>query len=134
MKKQVMFLAVSFMAMWFAAYASAAEVTLTWDPVNFEICGSNPALSGYRLYRSFDKGDTKTLIPAILGVTATTYTYEEAANSEICYYATAYNQVGESAYSDPACTFIANGPPEPPTGLRIMLEKIVSAIQEYLGG
>lgn len=104
MKKQIIFLVVSLIFAWWAASASAAEVTLNWNATNFAAVYSDLNQSGYKVFRSFDDGITKELLPngqVTSGITA--FAYTENALGPVCYYVTAFNQVGESGFSDPAC-------------------------------
>ena len=97
--------------------ASAAnQVTLKWDTVNFATCGSDPNKSGINLYKSTDDGVTKQLVGTV-NSTLQTFAYTEPVSAKYCYYATAFNQIGESAFSLPACAYISNTTPPAPTGL-----------------
>lgn len=64
MKKQVVSLIVSFIVAWWAASASAAEVTLNWNASNFAAVYSDLNQSGYKVFRSFDDGITWDLVAA----------------------------------------------------------------------
>lgn len=130
MKKSLSFILFIFFIC-LVSVANAADVTLTWNPVNFEIVASDPAKSGYKLYKSLDDGDVKTEIGTV-DMSQTTFSYQENTNAKFCYYATAFNQVGESAYSLPACGYISSQSPPVPEDLKVMLQKIVASIQEYL--
>jgi hypothetical protein len=112
-------------ALLFAVPVVAAGVTLQWNPVDFAVCGSDPTQSGYKIYKSTDDGVTKTLAGQVDSNTVT-FAYTETGNAKLCYFATAYNQTGESGYSTPACAYISNVTPAPPSGL----EAIVKALQE----
>jgi hypothetical protein len=132
MKNLIVALAIVFV---FCGLAHAAEVTLTWNPVDFAVCGSDPAKSGYKVYKSTDEGATKILSGSV-DSTALTFTYIETGNAKLCYFATAYNQFGESGYSEPACVYVSNVPPAAPTGLDAVikiLEQISQTLQTIAG-
>lgn len=129
MKKLIIlaFLLFSFGSAW------AAEVTLTWDQTDFASVYSDPTKSGYNLYVSTDEGITKTKIndeaipPNIMA-----YNYAEIAPNKYCYFLTAFNQKGKSGFSIPACGYLADSPPPVPTGLKRLIEEIISLLQDYL--
>ena len=113
-----------------ARAAWAADVTLTWQPVDFAGVGSDPAQSGYRLYVSYDDGATKTQIGSV-GPDVTTFgPHQEPGPGSACYFATAYNQVAESGFSEAACGWIGTGPPPIPTGLEALLQQIIGLLGE----
>lgn len=101
------------------------QITLTWNPVDFVICGSDPNSSGYKLYKSMDEGVTKQMIGQV-NTTLQIFVYTEITSGKYCYYATAFNQVGESPYSDPVCKYISDETPPAPTGL----DAVVKVLQE----
>lgn len=114
MKKQVIFLIISFAIAWWAASASAAEVTLNWNATNFAAVYSNLDQSGYKIFCSFDDGITKELLPnGQVASDITAFAFTENALGPVCYYVTAFNQFGESGFSDPACTVIGAIPDRP---------------------
>ena len=119
--KRFLFLIAAFLFAWVLAAQSvnAANVTLQWDAVDFESCGSDPLQSGYMVYKSSDEGETKSEVGRIPDVTQTSYSYDEDVSGKWCYYLTAFNQVGMSEYSDPACGYIANCMPNKPINLNI---------------
>jgi len=127
MKKIIVVLTMVFV---FCGLAQAAEVTLTWNPVDFAVCGSDPAQSGYKLYKSTDEGETKTLTGSV-DSTVLSFSYTETGNAKLCYFATAYNQFGESGYSEPACVYVSNVPPAAPTGLDAVI-KVLQEISQTL--
>jgi hypothetical protein len=132
MKKVFMMLAC---LMLFAVGVQAAEVTLTWKNPDFVICGSDPALSGINIYKSTDEGETKTLVGKVSGITATTYAYTDTDTGRFCWIATAFNQFGESEYSEPTCAYIGTIP-DAPTGLDAVikvLQEISQTLQEIAG-
>ncbi len=115
----------------FCHVAQAADVVLSWDPVDFEAVFSDPEQSGYRLYKSLDDGVTKEQIGAV-GMDETSYRYTENTPGHYCYFATSFNQSGESAFSEPACGYIADEAPPVQVGLKVLIQKLISALQEFL--
>ena len=112
--------------------ASAAQVTLTWTNPDFAAYGSDPNKSGINLYKSTDEGVTKQIIGTV-NSTLQTFAYTEPTIAKYCYYATAFNQVGESVYSEPACAYISNETPPAPVGLDAVV-KVLQEISETLKG
>ena len=113
--------------------ANASTVKLTWDAVDFASVGSDPDLSGYRLYKSLDDGASKMLLGSVAS-TKLEYQYTEPLTKRICYYATAFNQVGESAYSITACAYISDKAPTAPTNLKAFLIQLISFLQGLVAG
>jgi hypothetical protein len=108
--KKGMFLTMLLLALC-VAQVQAAEVTLTWNPVDFAACGSDPAKSGYNTYISYDDGATKTKVPeGTVDTIKTTVQFTATTAGHACFYMTAYNQFGESAHSLPACCYIGTKP------------------------
>lgn len=122
--KKVIILIVCFLCFSSMAMAATAEVTLKWAPVVFP-SGSDPAKSGVRLEKSSDKGTTKSLVGNVDSLTST-LTYIEGVDDEWCYYATAFNQIGDALVSDAACVFITTTTPPTVTGL----DAVVKVLQE----
>ena len=108
-----------------------AQVTLGWDPVDFAVCGSDPALSGVNLYKAADENADKTKIGTV-DTTTTTFTYTETENAKFCYFATAFNQAGESDYSIPACAYITDTKPAKPTGFKAWVAQVVAAWKAWV--
>jgi hypothetical protein len=104
---------------------SAAEVTLSWNPVDFAGCYSDLSQSGYKVYKSTDNGVTKTETGAV-DTTRTQFSYTENVLGPVCFYATAYNQHGESAYSEPACVTIGAVPETPANGVTVTVTVVVT--------
>ena len=114
---------------------ASTQITLSWDAVDFATCGSDPNLSGYKLYKSTDEGITKQDIGQVSSA-MTIFNYTEPLSSKYCYYATAFNQFGESLYSEPACVYISNETPPAPTGLDAVvkwLQEISETLTKMLG-
>lgn len=112
-----------------AGPAFAANYQVSWNPVDFVVCNSDPMKSGYRLYESADHGVTKTRISgAEVPTGMTTYQLKRDSLNGVCLYVTAFNQWGESKFSEPFCV----QSPEVPGGLKIMLQEIVAAIEKYM--
>lgn len=129
MKKVMMILVLVLMMTGIAQAAS--QVTIKWDTYLWP-SGSDPVLSGFNLYKSTDDGITKQLIGTV-NSTLQTFIYTELVNAQYCYYATAFNQVGESDYSDKACAYISDTPPPVPTGLDAVV-KVLQEISDTLKG
>ena len=111
------------------------QVTLSWTNPDFAGCGSDPNKSGINLYKSADDGVTKQLVGTV-NSTLQTFAYTETTNAKYCYYATAFNQIGESAFSPPACAYISNTAPLAPTGLDAVakwLQEISETLKAILG-
>ena len=111
---------------------ASSQITLKWDAVDFTVCGSDPNLSGYKLYKSTDDGVTKQVVGQV-NTALLTFAYTETVNAKYCYYATAFNQAGESPYSEPACAYISDAPPPAPTGLDAVV-KVLQEISNSLKG
>lgn len=121
------------LALW-AGKVQAAEVTLEWAAVDFASVGSDPEKSGYKLYVSSDEGATKELVDDNVPMAATSYGPfdEDASPGKLCYFLTAFNQVDESDYSEPACGYIATDPPPVPSGLNRLLREIISRLDTII--
>ena len=131
--KKIMTIMVGLVFFLTVAIAQAAsQVILAWTNPDFAVCGSDPNLSGINLYKSTDEGVTKQLIGTV-NSTLQTFTYTEAMSAKYCYYATAFNQNGESLYSEPACVYISNEAPAAPTGLDAVV-KVLQEISDTLKG
>ena len=89
----------------------AADITLVWDPVDFASYGSDLAQSGYKVYHK-NPDDTLAQIGQVAS-DVTTYTHDDIPMGINCYRLTAFNQYGESDYSDEACAGNINVPPAP---------------------
>lgn len=104
-----------------AGIAQAATVQVTWNP------NTEPDLSGYKLYHGTASGQYGE--PVDVG-NVTGHVMEIAPQYGATYYfaLTAYDTSGnESGYSAEATCFIPDGvKPEKPTGLRAIIQAIVS--------
>lgn len=129
MKKVMTVLAFFLMA---GIAQASSQITLKWDAVDFASCGSDPNLSGYKLYKSTDDGTTKQLFGTVNSIILT-YVYTEPVSAKYCYFVTAFNQVGESLYSDPACAYVSNTKPPIPSGLDAVV-KVLQEISDTLKG
>lgn len=132
MKKVMTVLALFLMV----GIASASnQITLTWTNPDFAVCGSDPTKSGINLYKSTDDGVTKKLVGTV-NSTLNVFSYTETTNAKYCYYATAFNQIGESLHSAPACVYVSNTAPLAPTGLDAVakwLQEISETLKAILG-
>lgn len=127
-----LFLIVCLVLFWSSvAMAATAEVTLKWTPVVFP-SGSDPAKSGVRVEKSLGHDTAKSIV-GTTDVLTSTLVYAEEIDGEWCYYATAFNQTGDSPVSIPVCIFISSVPPPTPTGLDA-ISKILSDISATLKG
>lgn len=111
-----------------AAPASAANYVVSWDAANFAAVNSDLADSGYRVYESTDNGATKTLMATVPPDTRT-HPFSRGAISGSCFYVDSFNQWGTKGFSAAYCTNC----PDIPTGVTVMLQEIVGAIQKFLG-
>jgi len=110
------------------AIAFAATVQVTWNP------NTEPDLAGYRLYVGEASGQYGE--PVDVG-NVTGHVMEITPQHGATYYfaLTAYDTSGnESGYSDEATCFISDGvKPEKPTGLRAIIQAIVSWFKGLFG-
>lgn len=126
--KKAFFMLIVMSILWVASdSAFAANYTATWNPVDFAVVKSDPARSGYRIYESTDNGETKHLMTEIPAGT-TSYPFSRDSMDAVCLYATAFNQWGESRFSEPYCTKC----PDIPGGLKVMLQEIVGVLQKFI--
>lgn len=111
-----------------AGIAQAATVQVTWNP------NTEPDLSGYKLYHGTASGQYGE--PVDVG-NVTGHVMEITPQHGATYYfaLTAYDTSGnESGYSDEATCFIPDGvKPEKPTGLRAIIQAIVSWFKGLFG-
>ena len=110
------------------AIAFAATVQVTWNP------NTEPDLSGYKLYHGTASGQYGE--PVDVG-NVTGHVMEITPQHGATYYfaLTAYDTSGnESGYSDEATCFVPDsGAPEKPTGLRAIIQAIVSWFKGLFG-
>ena len=108
--------------------ARAATVQVTWNP------NTEPDLAGYRLYVGEASGQYDD--PVDMG-NVTGHVMEITPEYGATYYfaLTAYDTSGnESGYSDEATCFIPDGrAPEKPTGLRAIIQAIISWFKGLFG-
>ena len=111
-----------------AGIAQAATVQVTWNP------NTEPDLSGYKLYHGTASGQYGE--PVDVG-NVTGHVMEITPQHGATYYfaLTAYDTSGnESGYSDEATCFIPDGrAPEKPTGLKAIIQAIVSWFKGLFG-
>lgn len=111
-----------------AGIAQAATVQVTWNP------NTEPDLAGYKLYHGTASGQYGE--PVDVG-NVTGHVMEITPQHGATYYfaLTAYDTSGnESGYSDEATCFIPDGvKPEKPTGLRAIIQAIVSWLRGLFG-
>ena len=111
-----------------AGIAQAATVQVTWNP------NTEPDLSGYKLYHGTASGQYGE--PVDVG-NVTGHVMEITPQHGATYYfaLTAYDTSGnESGYSAEATCFIPDGvKPEKPTGLRAIIQAIVSWFKGLFG-
>lgn len=111
-----------------AGIAQAATVQVTWNP------NTEPDLSGYKLYHGTASGQYGE--PIDVG-NVTGHVMEITPEYGATYYfaLTAYDTSGnESGYSDEATCFVPDGvKPEKPTGLRAIIQAIVSWFRGLFG-
>ena len=111
-----------------AGIAQAATVQVTWNP------NTEPDLSGYKLYHGTASGQYGE--PVDVG-NVTEHVMEITPQHGATYYfaLTAYDTSGnESGYSDEATCFIPDGrAPEKPTGLKAIIQAIVSWFKGLFG-
>jgi hypothetical protein len=111
-----------------AGIAQAATVQVTWNP------NTEPDLAGYRLYVGEASGQYGE--PVDVG-NVTGHVMEITPQHGATYYfaLTAYDTSGnESGYSDEATCFIPDGrAPEKPTGLRAIIQAIISWFKGLFG-
>ena len=110
------------------AAAAAATIHVSWNP------NTEPDLAGYRLYVGEASGQYGE--PVDVG-NVTGHVMEITPQHGATYYfaLTAYDTSGnESGYSDEASCFIPDGvKPEKPTGLRAIIQAIVSWFKGLFG-
>ena len=115
-------------AVFFAPAAQAAQIQVTWDP------NTEEDLAGYRLYVGQAPGQYGE--PVDVG-NVTGHVMEITPQHGATYYfaLTAYDTSGnESGYSDEASCFVPDGvKPEKPTGLRAIIQAIVSWFKGLIG-
>ena len=111
-----------------AGIAQAATVQVTWNP------NTEPDLAGYKIYYGTASGVYGD--PIDVG-NVTGHVMEITPQHGATYYfaLTAYDTSGnESGYSDEATCFIPDGvKPEKPTGLRAIIQAIVSWFKGLFG-
>ena len=111
-----------------AGIAQAATVQVTWNP------NTEPDLAGYKLYHGTASGQYGE--PVDVG-NVTGHVMEITPEYGATYYfaLTAYDTSGnESGYSDEASCFIPDGvKPEKPTGLRAIIQAIISWFKGLFG-
>lgn len=111
-----------------AGIAQAATVQVTWNP------NTEPDLAGYKLYHGTASGQYGE--PVDVG-NVTGHVMEITPQYGATYYfaLTAYDTSGnESGYSDEASCFIPDGvKPEKPTGLKAIIQAIVSWFKGLFG-
>lgn len=111
-----------------AGIAQAATVQVTWNP------NTEPDLAGYKLYHGTASGQYGE--PIDVG-NVTGHVMEITPQHGATYYfaLTAYDTSGnESGYSDEATCFIPDGvKPEKPTGLRAIIQAIISWFKGLFG-
>ena len=111
-----------------AGIAQAATVQVTWNP------NTEPDLSGYKLYHGTASGQYGE--PVDVG-NVTGHVMEITPQHGATYYfaLTAYDTSGnESGYSDEATCFVPDGvKPEKPTGLRAIIQAIISWFKGLFG-
>lgn len=111
-----------------AGIAQAATINVSWNP------NTEPDLAGYRLYVGEASGQYGE--PVDVG-NVTGHVMEITPQHGATYYfaLTAYDTSGnESGYSDEATCFIPDGrAPEKPTGLRAIIQAIISWFKGLFG-
>ena len=111
-----------------AGIAQAATVQVTWNP------NTEPDLAGYKIYYGTASGVYGD--PIDVG-NVTGHVMEITPQHGATYYfaLTAYDTSGnESGYSDEATCFVPDGvKPEKPTGLRAIIQAIVSWFKGLFG-
>ena len=111
-----------------AGIAQAATINVSWNP------NTEPDLAGYRLYVGEASGQYGE--PVDVG-NVTGHVMEITPEYGATYYfaLTAYDTSGnESGYSDEATCFIPDGvKPEKPTGLRAIIQAIISWFKGLFG-
>ena len=111
-----------------AGIAQAATINVSWNP------NTEPDLAGYRLYVGEASGQYGE--PVDVG-NVTGHVMEITPEYGATYYfaLTAYDTSGnESGYSDEASCFIPDGvKPEKPTGLRAIIQAIISWFKGLFG-
>lgn len=111
-----------------AGIAQAATINVSWNP------NTEPDLAGYRLYVGEASGQYGE--PVDVG-NVTGHVMEITPEYGATYYfaLTAYDTSGnESGYSDEATCFVPDGrAPEKPTGLRAIIQAIVSWFKGLFG-
>ena len=111
-----------------AGIAQAATVQVTWNP------NTEPDLAGYKIYYGTASGVYGD--PIDVG-NVTGHVMEITPQHGATYYfaLTAYDTSGnESGYSDEASCFIPDGvKPEKPTGLRAIIQAIISWFKGLFG-
>lgn len=112
-------------------FVHAADVMLTWSASDHIAAFSDPVKSGYRIFKSVDNGVTKIEI-GIVGMDKTAFTYIEDTPQKYCYFATAFNQFGESDFSNDACGYVTDITPKPPEDLKALITHIISALEAWL--
>lgn len=108
--------------------AEIKPITLEWTGSDFRVDGtvSDSSKSGYNLYYT-EKGATEKILFGTVDMNTTTFTKDMEFPLNVDFYATAFNQFGESDYSDPA---IARTP-DKPTGLRAWFQQIISWLKNW---
>ena len=111
-----------------AGIAQAATINVSWNP------NTEPDLAGYKLYHGTASGQYSE--PVDVG-NVTGHVMEITPEHGATYYfaLTAYDTSGnESGYSDEASCFVPDGrAPEKPTGLKAIIQAIVSWFKGLFG-
>lgn len=111
-----------------AGIAQAATINVSWNP------NTEPDLAGYRLYVGEASGQYGE--PVDVG-NVTGHVMEITPEYGATYYfaLTAYDTSGnESGYSDEATCFVPDsGAPEKPTGLRAIIQAVISWFRGLFG-
>jgi hypothetical protein len=85
-----------------AECASGVKLALSWD-----VNPSSEYVKGYRVYRGADAGTANQLVSDLSGTSAQYDAWNELglkSGEQVCFRLKAYNSVGESGFSEAACT------------------------------
>lgn len=109
---------------------AAGRATLAWD------ANTEADLAGYKVYVGTASGQYGP--PVDVGLTATptapTHDVEPLEDGTYFFAVTAYDASGnESGFSNEVSKSIDSTPPAPPSGLKVLIQKIIAWLQSLLG-
>lgn len=124
MKIKQLFLGIALSLFLASPALAAGKAILTWD------ANTEPDLAGYKVY--FGTASKKYGSPIDVGK-VTTKTIEPLQDGTYFFAVTAYDTSGnESGFSNEVSKTIDSTPPSPPSGLKVLIEKIIALLKSKL--